>query len=242
MKNHFFLSFLIIYIFILPSCCFDDDGSFRNCDKGIGPEVERVLDVPEFSGVRLNCNANVFIKQDNFFEVVAVGEENIIDLLELDVQNDTWDIEFDRCTKDYDLDIFITMPDISYLAISGSGEMRGDNFFNVENIVLRISGSGEMCLGLFAENIDGKISGSGEMELEGEAEEMEFAISGSGDLKAFGQLTEKAEIQISGSGDASVHVLEVLDVSISGSGNVYYKGNPVLNVNISGSGDVIDAN
>ena len=47
---------------------------------------------------------------------------------------------------------------------------------------------------------------------------------------------------IRGSGDAAVHVLEVLDVSISGSGDVYYKGHPIVNSHISGSGDVIDAN
>ncbi len=242
MKNYLILFALLFSVFTLPSCDFDDDGPFWDCEKGEGPEVEKVLDMPEFKGVKLNCSAKVFIKQDNFFEVFAKGEENIIDLLELDVQNDTWDIEFDRCVKDYDLEIFITMPDIRYLAVNGSGEIRGDNFFNVEDIVLRISGSGEICLGLFAEEIDGKISGSGEVELEGEAESLDFGISGSGDLKAFSLVTEKADINISGSGDASVHVLEVLDVRISGSGNVYYKGNPVLNVNISGSGDVIDAN
>ena len=242
MKNYLILFTLILSIFTMPSCHFDDDGPFWDCERGSGPEVEKVLDMPEFTGVKLNCSAKVFIRQDNFFEVVAKGEANIIDLLELDVQNNTWDIEFDHCVKNYDLEIFITMPDIRYLAIAGSGEIRGDNFFSVEDIVLRISGSGEMCLGLFAEDIDGRISGSGEMELEGEAEFLDFDISGSGDLKAFKLVSEKGDISISGSGDASVHVLEVLDVRISGSGNVYYKGNPVLNVNITGSGDVIDAN
>lgn len=243
MKKSILYGMLLMgFISIVSSCAPDDDGWFFDCEKGEGPEVERVLNMPEFSGVKLGCEAKVFIVQGDTFKVVAVGEDNVIDELELDVQDDIWDIEFDDCMKDYDLEIYITMPEIEYLGIAGSGEIRGDNFFTVDDIVLRISGSGAICVGLYAEEIDGKISGSGEMELEGEAEKLDFQISGSGDLKAFVLPVEKADLEISGSGDASVHVLEVLDVHISGSGNVYYKGYPVINSHISGSGDIVDSN
>lgn len=226
----------------IPSCVPDDEDWFANCEEGDGPRIEQALNTPVFSGVKLSCDANVFITQGDVFEVVAVGEQNVIDELELDVQDGTWTIEFDDCMRDYDLEIFITMPEIEYLGVSGSGEIRGDNFFTVQDIVLRVSGSGGICVGLFAEEVDGKISGSGDMEMEGEAERLDFDISGSGDLDAFNLPVEKADINISGSGDASVHVLEVLDVRISGSGDVFYKGFPVLNTHVSGSGDVIDAN
>ncbi|MFQ5446292.1 MAG: head GIN domain-containing protein [Saprospiraceae bacterium] len=241
-KQFIFLLVSMLAIFTMPTCIIEGDGPFWDCESGTGPEVEAVLDVPFFTGVRLEANARVFITQGDNFEVVAKGDENIINLLQLDVQNNTWTIEFSHCVNNYDLEIYITMPEIDLLSISGSGEMVGENFFDTEDIVLRISGSGNICLGLFSETIDGKISGSGEIELEGTAEFLDFAISGSGDLKAFPLIASKADISISGSGDAAVHVLEILDVSISGSGNVFYKGHPILNVTISGSGDVIDAN
>ena len=82
-------------IFITPSCVPDDDGWFGNCTNGEGPEVERVLNMLDFTGVKLSCEAKVFITQGDVFEVVAKGEENVIDQLELDVQDDTWNIEFD---------------------------------------------------------------------------------------------------------------------------------------------------
>ena len=242
MKNHHFFFLLLTALLTLPDCGFDDDGVFRDCESGDGPVVERVLSLPDFKGVDLQCSANVYITQGPDFEVVASGEANIIDLLETDVRNEVWDIEFDDCVKNYDLDIFITMPSIEYLAVSGSGEIRGENFFETGNITLRISGSGDLCLGLISENIDGRISGSGDMELEGEAENLDFRISGSGDLGAFPLIVQHADLQISGSGDASVHVLEFLKVRISGSGDVFYKGFPELDVDISGSGDLVDAN
>ncbi|MCC6727470.1 MAG: DUF2807 domain-containing protein [Saprospiraceae bacterium] len=241
-KSVFYWMLLATSIFTMPSCDPDDDGWFDGCDSGEGPTVERVLNVPDFTGVKLSCEAKVFITQGDVFEVVAVGEDNVIDELETDVQDDTWTIEFDDCMKDYDLEIYITMPEVEYLAVSGSGDIRGDNFFTVDNVTLRVSGSGSICVGMYAEEVDGKISGSGQMEMEGEAEQLEFDISGSGDLKAFNMPVEKADIEISGSGDAEVNVLEVLDVRISGSGDVFYKGYPTVNSHISGSGDVVDAN
>ncbi len=241
MKKSIFYLLLLGIIFTAPACDPDEDW-WGDCTKGEGPEVEQVLNMPDFTGVKLNCDAKVFITQGDTFEVVAKGEENIIDELELDVQDDTWTIEFDHCVKSYDLSIFITMPEVEYLAVSGSGDIRGDNFFTVEDIVLRVSGSGSICLGVNAEDVDGKISGSGRVELEGQAEFLDFDISGSGDLKAFNLQVQKADISISGSGDASVNVSEVLDVRISGSGDVYYKGHPTVNSHISGSGDVVDAN
>lgn len=242
MKKSIFFLPILLSLFLVPACDFDDDGPFWDCESGDGPIVEEVLSISEFTGVDLKCAADVYITQGPDFEVLAIGEQNIIDELETDVRNDVWDIEFDHCVKNYDLDIYITMPEIDYLEISGSGEIVGETFFETQDITLRISGSGEMCLGLIAEEIDGRISGSGDVELEGEAEELDFKISGSGDLGAFQLIVEEADISIPGSGDAAVHVLEFLKVRISGSGDVFFKGFPELDVDISGSGDVVDAN
>ena len=239
-QNFFFLPLLVALLTI--TSCVDDDGIFQDCDRGDGPVVEEVLSMSDFTGIDLKINANVYITQDDFFEIVAKGEQNVIDELELDVRNDTWDIEFDNCMKDYELDIYITMPTVEYLAIAGSGEIRGETFINAQDITLRISGSGDMCLGLESQNVDAKITGSGDMELEGIAEQFDLKITGSGDVQAFKLISERADVEITGSGDASVHVLEFLRTKITGSGDVFYKGFPDLDVDITGSGDVVDAN
>ncbi len=239
-QNFFFLPVFIAFLTIYS--CVDDDNFFHDCENGDGPVVEQVLNLSDFTGIDLKVSANVYITQGDFFEVLAKGEQNVIDQLELNVRNDTWDIEFDHCVKNYDLDIFITMPKVEYLEISGSGEITGETFFDPENITLRISGSGTLCLGLFSQNIDAKISGSGNIELEGEAEQFDCRITGSGDVGAFKLITERADLEITGSGDASLHVLEFLKIKITGSGDVYFKGFPELDVEITGSGRVVDAN
>lgn len=242
MKNHKFLLPIFFLVLTLSSCIDDDGNLFGDCTKGEGPIVEQLVSLSDFKGVEVKSSVDVYITQGPEIEVIAKGEQNIIDLLETDVKNDVWEIEFDDCVSNYKLELFITMPEVEFLAISGSGEITGETFFEVDDITLRISGSGDMCLGLFADKIDARISGSGEVELEGEADELDFKITGSGDLGAFPLTVKEADITITGSGDASVFVTDFLKIDISGSGDVFYKGDPELDIDVSGSGDVVDAN
>ncbi len=242
MKKQIFLLPLIFSAFLAITSCVDDDGIFRDCESGNGPVVEEVLNISEFTGLKLKIAADVFITQGDAVEVVAKGEQNVIDGLDLSVRNDIWDVEFDNCMKNYELKIFVTMPDVDFLSITGSGDIIGETFIDSDDITLRITGSGDMCLGLTTDNIDAKITGSGDMDLEGATQQLDFRITGSGDLGAFDLIAERADIEITGSGDANVNVVDFLKIKITGSGDVLYKGSPELDINISGSGKVRDAN
>ncbi|MEM6379317.1 MAG: head GIN domain-containing protein [Bacteroidota bacterium] len=238
---------LFVLALTLNSCILDFDGDGdgfgSNCVRGSGPNVVEVLDINEFDGLSLQIAASVFITQGTEFEVRAEGQENIIRELELDVRDRFWEIEFDRCVRNADdLRIYITMPAITELQISGSGDIFGENVFVTDDLFLRISGSGDMNLGLDADDVNMTISGSGRMRLEGTADDLSIQISGSGDIFAFDLASSSANVNIRGSGDAEVAVESALDVRISGSGDVFYKGNPVIDSSISGSGEVIDAN
>ena len=246
-KGNWILCLLCVCLF-LPACIVeindDDDGGFNNnCIRGQGGIVSADFNLDYFVGIKLQVNARVFVTQGSDQTVRVEAEQNIIDLLELDVQNDIWEIEFNECVRDHDvISIFIQMPDIRFLSVSGPGVIRGENLFEVNEIDLRISGSGDMDLALNADHIDSRISGSGKMFLEGNTEEFDFDISGSGDYRAFNLTALRGDIDVSGSGDSEVRVEDDLDIQINGSGDVYYRGFPALDVAINGSGRVINAN
>lgn len=234
--------FFVALCLTVSSCFFDDEGPF-GCLNGEGPVVTEELNLADFDGIELSISADVVIKQGPVQEVIVEGKQNIIDELERDVKSGIWDIDIKGCVRDNkDMRIFITLPDITSLKLSGSGTIESENVLLVNDIDLGISGSGDMDLDLEADRIDAKISGSGEMNLDGLADHLDFEISGSGDLHGFGLETQSAIVEIRGSGDAEVFVNDNLDVKISGSGNVIYRGNPGLNVKISGSGKVVDGN
>lgn len=246
MKNVKWLFLLAIATTLLTPACFidvDDDGLSVGCINGKGPIVSVDLDLPVFDAVHLAMPGQVFITQGAEQSVRIEAKQNIIDELELDVNNGRWTIETNRCIRDLDdFRVFITMKDIHELNISGSGDIIGENFFAVDDISLRITGSGDMDLGLDADDIEVDITGSGNMTIEGTGDYLDSRISGSGDIRAFPLEVNRAKFNISGSGDAEISVKDELDVRISGSGDVKYKGNPSVDVSISGSGRVVDAN
>ena len=144
--------FLLAFLMIGSSGCYfgdDDDGGFLRCERGDGDTVTEEFDLSNFDGIQLTTDAEVFLTQGSEQRVTVEGPENLVDLLELDVQGDTWEIEFDRCVRDADeVKIFITIPEIRLIQVSGSGKVFGENRFNGENLDLRISGSGDMDLAL----------------------------------------------------------------------------------------------
>lgn len=228
------------------SSCFididDDDGLF-GCVDGDGPIVDEIISLSDFSGISLNLPIEVIVKQGDVQEVRVEGKQNIIDELERDIRNGVWEIETRDCVRDIgNMKIFITIPEIRELTIAGSGEIFGENVFIVQDVELRISGSGDMDLAMEGDDYEVTITGSGNIKLEGLADELDLKITGSGDVSAFNLDAARARIEITGSGNAEVQVQDELDVKISGSGDVRYKGNPNLDVSISGSGRVVDAN
>lgn len=241
--------------------------SWGGCEDGIctrdnGDMVTEVIAIPEFEGIDMQISGDVFLTQGSPQKVEVYGASNLIDKLKRDVSNGVWDIEFRGCaSRVKDFEVRITVPNLNYVKLSGSGSIRTENRFDVSDLDLRVSGSGELILDADADNVDmdlsgsgrvsldmtaadlkSTISGSGRLEIIGESPTHDLQISGSGQVIGFDFLTLESIARISGSGKAEVAVADRLEARISGSGDVYYKGSPQLDVNISGSGRVIDAN
>lgn len=237
------------YLSLLLVCCAtllfqgcDPDDVF-DCKRGRGDVIVKTYDLPRFSKIRLEIPAYVHLSQGDFGAVTIEGKEDIIDLIELDVQSDAWDIEFDRCTRDIGrIDIYITLPEIKRIIVEGSGDVIGENFMTTHSLELVLTGSGGMDLGVDVKFLDTRIEGSGDIYLEGTGEYNDTRIIGSGDVLAFGLITRQSDIEIIGSGDVQIFVEEYLKVLIEGSGDVYYKGHPELNLSLYGSGSVYNAN
>ncbi len=232
------------------------------CERGLGTRVTETVSVPDFTGIDLEISGDVYLTQGDELLVEVKGQENIIDLLDLDVTDGVWRIRFTECVRKVsDFDIYITLPKLTSAHLSGSGNIEGETPFDVDDLDLKVSGSGNISLDVTGNNITSKISGSGNIRLALDAQTLvstitgsgnnhltgkvpthDFEVKGSGDVMGFELITDDTFIKISGSGKAEVYADNTLDVDISGSGNVFYKGSPALDVKISGSGEVINAN
>lgn len=206
--------------------------------KGEGSLVTENLNLSRFDAIGLSINAEVYLTQGSQ-SVKIEAQKNIIDNIETEVDGKYWKIKFKENVKKHEpIKIWISIPELTSVAVSGSGDVVGKSTFKTDDLKLTVSGSGNISLDANSSSLRAAISGSGDMNLGGSTGDCDLKISGSGDMEAGGLETRTCNIKISGSGDASVHVNDSLEVSIAGSGGVVYSGNPKVRSKISGSGDV----
>ncbi len=241
-----YVCFALVLAMSSTGCYFggdDDGGGIFSCARGSGAIVTRTFDLSTFTGFEIKSDIDVYLRQGDAQSVEVEGKENLLDLLELDIQGKIWDIEFDRCVRDIgEFKVYITLPDINFIGVSGSGKVYSENQLESPEIELKISGSGDIDAAILVEKLDAKISGSGKIKLEGATNDFYLKISGSGDYDGFDLDSQTGTVKINASGDVEVYVMEELDVKINGSGDLSYKGFPLLNISINGSGDVVNAN
>jgi hypothetical protein len=223
-------------------CYFGDDDIF-GCIRGNGDIHSEEFFLPEITGVKLSGVGDVIIRHGDAQEIIVETDQNLMTYVDRDVHNGLWTIDFDRCVKRLTrLTVYITVPNIKKVVISGSGSIRGLDVFNGPELDATLSGSGSIEFRYNADKIDAHISGSGNIDLYGTADFFNVNVSGSGDVRAFDMISQECDVFIAGSGDVRVTVEDFLKVRINGSGDVLYKGNPTIDVDISGSGSVINRN
>ena len=205
---------------------------------------KRTLDLGSFTQVSFGTPGSLYITQGSNEEVVVECSDSVFDDLEFEVSGDRLSIR-NKSRRNWmsrgleDVDVYITMKTIERLALSGSGNLVSENTLNVDDLDLRLSGSGDMDLDLDGEEVEIKISGSGNIELAGNADEAQASISGSGRVQAEDLEVKSFEAAISGSGRCYITVTEEINARISGSGSIYYAGDPDrVYSDSSGSGKV----
>lgn len=239
MKFSHLFSIVLLFSGLLLTSCFEEGGICVNADQN---QITQDFDLTGFTGLKLATVGHVNLIPGDSLDIKVTGSENIIDLLKMDLNGEVLKIDIDRCTRNTDLVFDITMPVLTSVAISGSGTIIGTDPFDVEDLEVKISGSGDMELEFTATSVETSISGSGDMKLFGTTGALVSHISGSGDVHAFGLSATTAELNINGSGNMEVTVTDQLDARISGSGDIRYKGTPAISVEVSGSGKIEDAN
>jgi hypothetical protein len=122
--------------------------------------------------------------------------------------------------------------------IAGSGNLKANG--RIDDLQLRIGGSGRAELGqMQTRNAKVQISGSGTVRAKGQIDDLAIEVSGSGRAD-FGQMqTRTAKVKISGHGDSDIAPSDEAMIEVSGSGDVSLHSNPKrLDTNISGSGRI----
>lgn len=225
MKQH--VSLVLIALLISASC-FAQNKETRNLDG--------------FTKVSFGVAGKLILKQGNKFNVVLEGDKDFLDEIRTEVKGNSLVIRKSnwKLFQNKKVLVYITMPEVEGLSISGSGLLVAEGAIESDGLDLNVSGSGDIVLKeLEADMIDCGISGSGTIELSGNgADDGDISISGSGKYLGESFELDKLDVSISGSGTCKCWVNSNIEARVSGSGDIYYKGNPNIDARTSGSGKI----
>jgi hypothetical protein len=231
MKKQIFLTIL------LAALVFSSGSSY-------GQDVKENRSVSDFTRINFGVSGDLFIEIGPKFEVTVEGSRSYVDDIITDVSGGRLTIKHEnnfRLRMNERVTVYVTMPEIEGLGVSGSGKAEIKDVVKGDDLNLSVSGSGRLVItGMDVENLDCGISGSGTINLDGNGSvgKADISISGSGDYYGEEVEIESLTVGVSGSGKCICNVSESLSASISGSGDVSYSGSPRVNARVSGSGHV----
>jgi len=195
-----------------------------------------------FTKVSFGISGNMYISIGNEFNVTLEGDKNDLEDIitevsagRLVVKKENWRMNFNE-----KVNVYITMPELEGLGVSGSGKAEIKDAVKTDDLSLSVSGSGKLYTSeVSVSDLKCSISGSGDIILGGgNASRADLSISGSGNYTGETTKLGTVDISISGSGNCVVNVTELLKAGVSGSGDVTYIGNPKVDARVSGSGKI----
>jgi hypothetical protein len=221
--------------------------------------------VDSFSKINFGFAGTLYLKQGSPQKVELEGDEDILKRIETEVSGGklrigTEDKWLRRNLNGQKITVYITVPEIKGIAVSGSGNVVGQSTIQTDDLDLNVSGSGSLKIDFDAKGaVDADVSGSGDLDINGNCKRFDSDVSGSGRVNLSGKIADTANFGISGSGkiyaSGSADVVKTdisgsgkvlasdlqanrCEVRISGSGDVEINVQEELNANISGSGSV----
>lgn len=202
--------------------------------------------VEAFSEIALNISAKVYLTQGDVQSVRIVAKSSTLEEIITEVNGRRLNIRFPNKNffkRNYNpgkIEIYITVPEVGALAISGSGDIVAKEL-KARILQLAVSGSGNIDIKeLDSKKVKASISGSGNINVGkgGVADELSISISGSGNFNGKSFEADAVTVHTSGSGNASVKSNGSVKARVAGSGNIYYGGNPSIDSSVAGSGKV----
>jgi hypothetical protein len=188
-----------------------------NADPTIASQMRSV---PAFRGIEAAGTLGVEVTLGKPISVQIRGEADLLDKVTTVVKDGILVLDTPRNLRSgHHLHAVVTAPDVSTLLLSGTVGMA---VTGVSNDHLSIS-----------------LSGTGAIDLSGTTGTLQAIVDGTGQLSAKGLIAKAVSIEVTGTGQASVHATDSLQATVTGTGAIDVHGHPPhIKKNVSGVGAI----
>ncbi len=202
----------------------------------------------DFTKISFRYPGKVYLRQGSPQKVELEGSKKALEEVDTEVEGNKLIIGKEGNWMDWNwgddekITVYITVPNIEGISVSGSGDLVGETKITSDDLDLAVSGSGSIDVDVeVSGDIDASVSGSGDLSVKGNCRSFESNVSGSGGIRLSMNIKEMADFGVSGSGKIMASgSTETVKTSISGSGRVLASDLQAdrCDIRISGSGSV----
>ena len=217
---------------------------------GDDKKVSEQRSLSGFEKIVLKGSPTIKYTQGSQFTVEVQAPKDIIKnvqtqvkgkVLEVSVKSSKWWSW--RSSKDKDVTILVTSPDLIGIELLGSGDFECKSHLDTDNLQVRLKGSGDIVFtDIICDKISASVVGSGDLTINKViSQTAEIDLVGSGDIKIKQQKVNRTKIDLKGSGDIALTLQEcgAVDCHLLGSGDITLQGDVTkLNSYKRGSGDI----
>ena len=214
-------------------------GSRESAGSGMVRKESRT--VPAFTAIVIEGSGNVTLSQGETQSLSVETDDNLLPLVRTEVRAGVLYLGFKEGARPVhvsQLEFFVSVPELTAVKITGSGNLHATSIIRASSLTLEISGSGGIYSELEVGRLGVTISGSGGVTVEGRTDQLSVTISGSGSVQARDLASAAAEVTVNGSGEAVISARRTISINVSGSGRVAYGGGAKATITTSGSGVV----
>lgn len=210
---------------------------------GSGNVVTQEEAITGFDKVDASHSFEVDISQGEAYSVVIRVDDNLLQQLQVVKQGDTLKIGLRPgpayIIRDATMQAEVIMPDLTGLDLSGASHATITGFESAKDLIVDLSGSSSLRGDIEAGNASFDLSGSSDVTLTGSAGDVTIDASGSSVVNLTDFPIADADVNVSGSSEATVNPSGRLDVDASGASDVTYLGSPTMGaIDTSGSSTV----
>ena len=202
-------------------------------------------EVSGFTSLAFNGMGKIDLIQGDHEELEIVAQAEIRSRIKTEVRDGTLYIDYEEDWKDWSgirrlsgdkITFNLMMREITSIAIAGVGNLDTPRI-ETPALSLALSGPGLLTIGtLKTTTVSIALNGVGVVDVAGSTDELTLSISGAGSVRASRLEAGKADVKLSGVGNATLWAKDQLDTAVSGAGYIEYYGKPLVNQRNSGLG------
>ena len=207
-------------------------------------------EVSDFNQINLRGYGELFIAQDEQEALTVQADEDVLPTIKTSVVEGELRIDiitdwvekissfFSKGFYSQRISFNLTVKELTNLDIIGAARVNVKGLQS-EEFSVKLGGAADITIdSLKTKRLNAELPGAGMLKIAGKATDQSVIVSGAGTYEAPHLESQRANIQLTGLGKATVWAVEELEATLIGLGSIEYFGDPIVTKSIQGLGSV----